>query len=173
MVRLALDYSSPTTKVSDLALDPYGLGVNLSAGYSFLGGLGLGLSLDVYRGRSLSQTYYPPLSTLDIDMLAASQLSNVGLFVNYDQPLGPVILRYSFTAAIGILSWDFGNLPYLSLAGFTPMAGTTTAPNLDPGLGLVWPLGFFSASVLVHYRVPLSNRLPSGAGVSLGMGVHF
>ena len=170
---LAFDYSRALKDSHGIQIDPYRLGLAFSAGYFWPGGLGLALVGDAYAGSALNQLYYPPLTSLELTIDAKSQLFDMGAQVSYDHPLGPVLLRYALSAYVGLMSWDFGNLPYVSLAGSSPPADNGVVLSLDPGLSVLWPIGTFFLSAKVHTRVSFSSDLPSAFGGALGIGVRL
>lgn len=170
---LALDYSRAVGDGGGLEVDPYRLGLAFSAGYFWPGGLGLALVGDVYVGSTISQTYTPPLTEIELDLDAQSQLFDIGASVSYDQPLGPVLLRYALATYVGLMSWEMGNWPYPSVEAYSLPKGDAVVFSLDPGLSLLWPVGRFFMGARVHSRISFASELPSAFGGSLGMGVRF
>lgn len=172
-LQIALDYSRSIADVYGLEVDPYRLGLGLSAGYFWPGGFGLSLNGNFYTGSTISQIYDPPLTQATVDLNAKTQLFDFGLAASYDQPLGPILLRYSLGVSFGFMNWDFGPLPYTSIAGYSVPTGSAFVLSLDPGLAAIWPIGSFFAIARVHSRVSFSAELPNALGGTLGMGVRF
>jgi hypothetical protein len=172
-IGVGIDYARATGSVFGIELEPNTLGLSLAASYLFSGGLRLGIIGDVYKGKTVSQIYEPPLTAREIPLDAESQLADVGLLIGYDHPLGPVVLRYAVATNLGILSWDFGDVPADSIGAFTPMQGSEFVFNLDTSLGVVWPIHWFFVSTQVHYRLPISSYLAGSFGGGVGLGVQF
>lgn len=169
----ALDYSRAPGDSGGIWIDPYRLGLVFSAGYFWPGGLGLALTGDVYAGSTIPQRYNPPLTELELDINAQSRLFDLGVSVSYDQPLGPVLLRYGLSTYVGFMSWELGNWPYQSVGPYSLPRGESVVFSVDPGLSVLWPIGRFFMSTRVHSRISFASELPNAFGGSLGMGVRF
>ncbi|HSC89832.1 MAG TPA: hypothetical protein VLC09_21295 [Polyangiaceae bacterium] len=170
---LRMAYATPTESVFDLELDPYRIGLGGMLSYTFSSGLWLGLSGEAYPGGTVTQIYEPRLIPRQVRLNAESQVSSFDAMIGYDLALAPVVLRYSLGIGVTFLSWDFGDLPYGSLAGFTAMQGSVTGLHLKPSLGVVMPVRAWFSAFDVGYRIETHDQIPPTATFELSMGVRL
>lgn len=163
-------YATALGDVGGLEIEPSGPGLGLRAAYTLPVGIWFGAYGEFYFGESISQVYAPPLSTITEALTADTHASYLGANVGYEQALGPVALRYLLGVGVTLLDWDLGAIPYDSLAGFSPMVGSSVSLHLEAGFGLVLPLGWLELGAEAFYRIDFGTQAPNVAGGRLVFG---
>jgi hypothetical protein len=153
-------YGSPTSKVSGLRVNPYGVGLGGDFTWTSPSGVWLGLGGTVFFGRTVTQIYEPALTTLQIEMAARSHAITIAPQVGFDLRIDPLVIRYSLDVGVTILAWDFGDISYLSIADYSPMRGSTAGLHLAPGFGLLLPLEAFYFGLDFNFRIETNAQIP-------------
>ncbi len=172
-VGATIGYYAPTTDMFGLKVDPFGPALGITTSYTTPSGIWFGLHGQYFQGKAISQVYEPPLTSLEIEMDAQTQLASVAAQVGFDQVLGPVVLRYALDLGVSFISWDLGDLPYLAIAGYQPMKGSGVGLHVAPGVGLLVPLGGFFVGAELRYRLEMGGLAPSSVGGNLHSGWRF
>jgi hypothetical protein len=146
--------------VSGLKINPYGVGLGAEVTWTTRSGFWLGLGSTVFFGRSVKQVYEPALTTLQIEMAARSSALIIAPQVGFDLRLDPLVVRYSVDVGATIFSWDFGDIPYLSIAGYSPMRGSTAGLHVAPGFGLLLPLNAYYVGLDFNFRIETNPQIP-------------
>jgi hypothetical protein len=165
-------YGAATTEFNDLKLEPYGALFGLDFGYIWPRGLRVGAHVHYGLGRSVSQ-HYERLVGQAVDFTSQGQSLSGSASVGYDLWLHFLILRYSLDLGITWLRWDFGDLRYSSLGGYSPMQGKQVGFQLAPRVALLWPVGRFECGLGMHYLVQFADEIPSGLLGELLLGIQL
>jgi hypothetical protein len=163
-------YGGATTDLYDLKLEPYGALFGFDAGYTWQFGLHVGAHFDYGLGRSVSQRYERLLGR-EVEFTSQGQSLSSSASLGYDLWLYFLILRYSLDLGVTWLRWDFGDVPYATLGGYSPMQGTVVGFQLSPRVALLWPIGRFECGLGMRYVVQFADQIPSGLVGELLLGV--
>lgn len=163
-------YGSPTSKVSGLKVNPYGVGLGGDVTWTSPSGVWVGLGSTVFLGRTVTQIYEPALTTLQIEVAARSHTITIAPQVGFDLRVDPLVIRYSLDVGATIFAWDFGKVPYISIAGYSATQGTTVGLHLAPGFGVFLPLDAFYLGLEFNFRIETNAQIPGAVVGGLQAG---
>ena len=148
----------------DVQIDPYGVGVGVSAGFVLPASIYVGGALRHFFGQDTGETL---LSAPPIYLERTASLTELTGHVGYDLDLVAVALRPSLGVGYGLVSSE---LQRSAAGGQESSASTEGAFVLSPGVEARFPIGVVAGCVELRYEVLLDSESDASALV-IGVGV--
>ncbi|MCH2108068.1 MAG: hypothetical protein MK135_01975 [Polyangiaceae bacterium] len=170
---IGFGYASATSKVLGLKLNPYGSSLSIHGTYTWCSGFRLGLYGEGFLGSTISQDIKVNNGAQKIEIRARSRTGSLGTSFGYAQPLGSLALHYQLGIGLTVMRYDFGDIPFETLASFEKLNGVVSGLHLRPSLGLELPLNRFYLLTSIYSRIESSSKIPAAFGGLLSFGARL